>query len=1188
MKVTELTTITSLTTDDLVYVIDDPGGTPASKKCAISSVLNLAFGGTNTWTGSNTFSGAGITVGIAHTGGTDPNYNLLSITANSHNIFSAGASGYSGAQGTFRFGAATGAYLDLSTDFTLPGAAWFLTPGTLRLSGQQGVNIAAGGQRITVGYYYNEYPGTHVMDGTLSVSSGITVGDTVSWTMSEVTDAANPAVTALSISPSQTSRRIFFGNSTNQVYALNFAYVTALEQTPSIGLNDGLSLGNANAGIGVCRQSVTDAMLFTGGTPETGGFKWYAGNTYSGYAVDQTMIMELTKAGGLGIGGSPTNATGWNGPVAHIQGVNPHVRLSNSVNGNQGYVGFDNNLHICAVSTASSIFLRTQDTARWQITPDGHLYAYNADNTYDIGASGASRPRNVYVAGTLSVGKAILKTASWGSSSFTLYNSSLADTASNHALWQDSDGNTGVNAASGSSLFFRVNNATVQQISSTGTAITGTATFTNTSGSGLAEIKGSGSASYTSSLRLTTHYGNYWDVKQLSPADSNSKALSFAYDGSEKLSVSTAGTFTFNSYSSGPIKIRATDGAGIFTDGTAQSALTFTYYSDGSEKGAIYVNNSGVFMIKSNLGGYISPGNGVSIYAPSAAITCYSATGLKVRNLADTADAPFTASTGTFSSTLTSTTQVDVGSSKVQIRPDYTRLIGPNSPYGNYSYLIDVSAATPTKLVFANIFGNVANTAGAWPIVVAVDSGRMLVNTVTDDGSTSLQVNGTASFAGNITLTDTSYTIVSGTASIRPGGVNAQWVAPDTLSIAGGNQRITFGGTGAYCRWGSNVAIDFVDNAVSPTAGQSIWAKELKNRWGILDLQSTSDQIRFNYNGTNNLGSTSISVTSSNAYIYQYDSTGNSNLIQVLSPTGNRFALSGTTVWRNSSGTDITQVDTSGNIVTSAKIAVGLTAAKNPVVDILTGNNGTYLVDDSTCMRLRSNATDGNCMAVTMGVGTGINWGGAGQGFAYIQPCYWGGGYNNPLVLCPLEGQVVVGPSMAKSTWAVSISGTLGIHSTSNGNSGALAGKIAFSPSGYVGENAFIAGIYDGAAFYNGQGLVFYTNYGADVAAGDSATEKFRIGSKGNFWVWSTNTAAGTTGAQTIDKASGTVNFAAGASTLVVTNALVTTSSIVFASVRTNDSTAQIKNVVPASGSFTITLSAAATAETSVGFFVIN
>lgn len=85
-----------------------------------------------------------------------------------------------------------------------------------------------------------------------------------------------------------------------------------------------------------------------------------------------------------------------------------------------------------------------------------------------------------------------------------------------------------------------------------------------------------------------------------------------------------------------------------------------------------------------------------------------------------------------------------------------------------------------------------------------------------------------------------------------------------------------------------------------------------------------------------------------------------------------------------------------------------------------------------------------------------------------------------------------------------------------------------------------------------------------------------------------TITAGGTTGAQTINKSLGAVNFAAGATSLVVTNSIVTTSSIIFCTIRTNDSTAAIKNVVPTAGSFTINLNAAATAETSVGFIVHN
>jgi hypothetical protein len=114
---------------------------------------------------------------------------------------------------------------------------------------------------------------------------------------------------------------------------------------------------------------------------------------------------------------------------------------------------------------------------------------------------------------------------------------------------------------------------------------------------------------------------------------------------------------------------------------------------------------------------------------------------------------------------------------------------------------------------------------------------------------------------------------------------------------------------------------------------------------------------------------------------------------------------------------------------------------------------------------------------------------------------------------------------------------------------------------------------------------------GTSLALGvenSAPTTLFTIANNGKISYLATNTTAGTTGPQTIDRPSGTVNFAIGASALVVTNSLCTIDSIVFATVRTNDATAYIKNVVPAAGSFTINLGAAATAETSVGFFIIN
>lgn len=102
-----------------------------------------------------------------------------------------------------------------------------------------------------------------------------------------------------------------------------------------------------------------------------------------------------------------------------------------------------------------------------------------------------------------------------------------------------------------------------------------------------------------------------------------------------------------------------------------------------------------------------------------------------------------------------------------------------------------------------------------------------------------------------------------------------------------------------------------------------------------------------------------------------------------------------------------------------------------------------------------------------------------------------------------------------------------------------------------------------------------------------SAT-KFGVDNFGHVTFDATNTAWGTTWNQTINKPSGTVNIAAAGTSVTVTNSLCTTSSIVYAVVRTNDSTATIKNVVPWAGSFTINLAAAATAETSIGFVVFN
>lgn len=137
-----------------------------------------------------------------------------------------------------------------------------------------------------------------------------------------------------------------------------------------------------------------------------------------------------------------------------------------------------------------------------------------------------------------------------------------------------------------------------------------------------------------------------------------------------------------------------------------------------------------------------------------------------------------------------------------------------------------------------------------------------------------------------------------------------------------------------------------------------------------------------------------------------------------------------------------------------------------------------------------------------------------------------------------------------------------------------------------VGVGSVTGGV--GIFFGRSNGANFY---GAD-ASGNAAADTVEVGATDvrfkQLFLAQTITAAGTTGAQTINKVTGRVNFAAAASSLVVTNSLVTASSVVIATVMTNDTTLKSVQAVAASGSFTLFANAAATAETKVAFLVLN
>lgn len=138
-----------------------------------------------------------------------------------------------------------------------------------------------------------------------------------------------------------------------------------------------------------------------------------------------------------------------------------------------------------------------------------------------------------------------------------------------------------------------------------------------------------------------------------------------------------------------------------------------------------------------------------------------------------------------------------------------------------------------------------------------------------------------------------------------------------------------------------------------------------------------------------------------------------------------------------------------------------------------------------------------------------------------------------------------------------------------------------------------IAGLYDTAGPPN----LIAINVNSRLAKNTSGTTVFDWENRqltsgwligGNTTHDKTITTIGTTGAQTINKTTGTVNFAAAASSLIVTNSLSATSSIIHATVATNDATMKSVQAVALSGSFTLYPNANPTAETRVNFTVTN
>lgn len=157
-----------------------------------------------------------------------------------------------------------------------------------------------------------------------------------------------------------------------------------------------LQIGAAAAGTGSSSRTV---QLFQGGSAST--------TTYAPFEMrGQRGTLSISGKGFLTLvdtGALSSSASNF----ASIAGFGSDIGSSGT--GRVWYFGPDGGVLELALAYFQNgpISFYTNSTKRWLFDANGHFIA-NADNTYDIGASGATRPRNVYVGSAITAGGQVL------------------------------------------------------------------------------------------------------------------------------------------------------------------------------------------------------------------------------------------------------------------------------------------------------------------------------------------------------------------------------------------------------------------------------------------------------------------------------------------------------------------------------------------------------------------------------------------------------------------------------------------------------------------------------------------------------------------------------------------------------------------------------------------------------------
>lgn len=192
--------------------------------------------------------------------------------------------------------------------------------------------------------------------------------------------------------------------------------------------------------------------------------------------------------------------------------------------------------------------LRTNSIQRWQVGgTSGHLLAF-IDNTYDIGASGATRPRSIYAAGTIFsdagfVVPSRFQLAMAGADGLALFTNAAGtgftrlilgtnDTTTGGSSWvKDSGGHLLFRRGDGSTGTLSVANVTANSCGTTAATITGTDAF-------FAVTVGA-----TSGTRCRVTFVAAWETAPYCFVNNSTTANLARADTSTTTTIDLAGTF---------------------------------------------------------------------------------------------------------------------------------------------------------------------------------------------------------------------------------------------------------------------------------------------------------------------------------------------------------------------------------------------------------------------------------------------------------------------------------------------------------------------------------------------------------------------------------------------------------------------------------------------------------------------